>query len=165
LESVDYSAGGSEAFYAHVAPNAVVTVVLTTHLSAVTGGATVGLHDLYLGSIRSTNVFSLGDFQAQYSLPVGSGITGPDGLAYFWVDTIKASAGIGLSGGTGLPQDGSFEGRVTIGIFASAGNQLNVASDVPEPASAFLLLAGLLVLPFSRFRSQGLRPMYPGLDC
>ena len=154
LETVDYSVGGTEAFYARVAPDAVVTIVLTTHFSALTAGATVGLHDVYLGSIRTANAFSVGDFQAQYSLPVGGAITGPDGLAYYYVDTIKASAGTGLSGSTGLPQDGSFEGGITIGIFDAAGSQLNV-SNVPEPASTIPLLAGLLLLALIR---QVLRP-------
>lgn len=154
LENTDYSTGGHEAFYAHVAPDAVLTIVLTTHFSATTAGATVGVHDVYLGSERTANAFAFGDHQVQYSLNVGSPITGPDGLPYYWVDTIKASGGVGLSGSTGLPQDGSYEGSVTIGIFDSAGNQLNVVSNVPEPASSALLLAGLAALAHRRCRKN-----------
>jgi PEP-CTERM motif len=154
LENTDYSTDGREAFYAHVAPDAVLTIVLTTHFSGTTAGATVGLHDIYLGSIRTANAFAFGDHQVQYSLNVGSAITGPDGLAYYWVDTIKASGGVGLSGSTGVPQDGSYEGSVTIGIFDSLGNQLNVVSDVPEPASSALLLAGLAALAHRRRREN-----------
>jgi hypothetical protein len=160
LENVDYSGGGSEAFYAHVAPDADVTIVLTTHFSSLAAGGTVGIHDVYLGSVRSANAFSTGDFEARYTLRVGSAINGPDGLPYYWVDTIKANAGAGLSGSTGLAQDAAFEGRVTIGIFDSAGNQLNVVSDVPEPPSSALLLAGLLLLASTvnrrlRFQAAG----------
>ena len=144
LESVDYSAGGNEAFYAHVAADAELTIVLTTHFSSTAAGASVGLHDVFLGSERTANAFAFGDFQARYTLRVGSAINGPGGLPYYWVDTIKASAGVGLSGSSGLAQDGTFDALVTVGVFDSAGNQLNVVSSIPEPTSMVLLLSGFL---------------------